>query len=82
MPDLIARQYYGTENAELLLQEVERDILEPFEDVYANKHLFYSVLELVLIELVPELGRQGISELLAERGAIPDDMSEFVTGEA
>lgn len=81
MPDLVAHRYYGTKDEETLLQEVERDMLEPFEDVYANKHLFYNILELLLLELVPELAQQGVSELLDERGAFPDEMFESAMGD-
>jgi len=50
-----------------ILKEIERGILEVFEDGYCNKHLVYGILELVLVRLMPELAEKGALELWAER---------------
>ncbi|KAH8673674.1 hypothetical protein BX600DRAFT_212355 [Xylariales sp. PMI_506] len=54
-------------NEDEILSEIERSVLEPFSDIYCNKHLLYGALELILVRLVPELTRKGIIELWEER---------------
>lgn len=51
-----------------MLEEMEEDILDPFSDGNMNKHLIYSILELVVVRLVPEMAEKTPSELLDERG--------------
>lgn len=46
---------------------IEDSILQPFSDAYCNKHLLYASLELVLLRLIPELGSQGIEEMIEQR---------------
>ncbi|EEH45273.2 uncharacterized protein PADG_01423 [Paracoccidioides brasiliensis Pb18] len=53
---------------ELLLSAFERDILDLFADTYCNKHLMYSIIETVLVKLLPEISELGVTELMAERG--------------
>ncbi|KAG5951722.1 hypothetical protein E4U53_002425 [Claviceps sorghi] len=36
-------------------------------DRYCNKHLMYSLVELILVRLIPELQESGVEELLQER---------------
>ncbi|KAF7180738.1 hypothetical protein CNMCM7691_010029 [Aspergillus felis] len=52
----------------LILQAIERDILDLFADEYCNKHLIYSIIETVLVKLVPELSDHSITELMEDRG--------------
>lgn len=52
---------------ERILNEIETGILDVFGDVYMNKHLMYSIIELVLARLMPELSERGVAELLDER---------------
>ena len=59
---------------------VEDEILGPFESAYANRHLVYGIMELVIGALVEELradtsdGASGsIAKLLEERGVSFDD---------
>jgi hypothetical protein len=52
----------------LLLSAIENDILDPFADEYCNKHLVFSIIETVLVRLLPELSERGITELMEERG--------------
>lgn len=51
----------------VVLDEIERSVLDVFGDAYCNKHLVYAALELVLVRLVPELAEKGVVELLGER---------------
>lgn len=57
----------GGEQDERILAEIESGILDVFSDAYCNKHLMYSVVELILVRLIPELTEKGIVELWEER---------------
>lgn len=46
--------------------EVE-EVLDVFSDSYANKHLVYGLVELIIVRLMPELSEKGLTELLEER---------------
>lgn len=50
-----------------MLSEIEEGVLDIFSDEYCNKHLVYSMLELILVRLMPELADKGIAELWEER---------------
>ncbi|KAK1983713.1 hypothetical protein LZ30DRAFT_587866, partial [Colletotrichum cereale] len=50
-----------------MLSEIEQGILDVFSDEYCNKHLVYSILELILVRLMPELAEKGVVELWEER---------------
>ena len=56
---------------EQILTEIE-EILDVFGDSYMNKHFLYSILELIVLRLVPEILDKTPSELLAERGALSE----------
>ncbi|KAK1781564.1 PXA domain-containing protein [Copromyces sp. CBS 386.78] len=55
------------EDEETILTEIEEGILDVFSDAYLNKHLIYSMLELVLVRLMPEFAEKRVSELWEER---------------
>ena len=59
----LGKQEEGTED---LIQEVE-NTLDIFGDVYCNKHLIYSIVELCIVRLVPEVGEMGVRELMEAR---------------
>ncbi|KAK6452194.1 hypothetical protein FP744_10008445 [Trichoderma asperellum] len=54
------------EDDERVLDELE-SLLDVVGDEYCNKHLMYSVLELILVRLMPELSEKGVVELWEER---------------
>lgn len=54
------------EDDERVLDELG-GLLDVVGDEYCNKHLMYSVLELVLVRLMPELAEKGVVELWEER---------------
>ncbi|CAM1505377.1 Fc.00g110140.m01.CDS01 [Cosmosporella sp. VM-42] len=56
----------GDEEEQEMLDELE-GLLMVVSDEYCNKHLMYSVLELVLVRLMPELSEKGVVELWDER---------------
>ncbi|TPX11166.1 uncharacterized protein E0L32_000984 [Thyridium curvatum] len=58
---------YGDDSDGRILDDIERDVLDPFSDAYCNKHLMYSVLELILVRLMPELAERRVTELWEER---------------
>ncbi|KAK3375161.1 PXA domain-containing protein [Podospora didyma] len=47
--------------------EIESGILDVFSDAYCNKHFVYSIVELILVRLLPELSETGVVDLWAER---------------
>lgn len=49
-----------------MIDEMER-LLLVLDDEYCNKHLMYSILELVLVRLMPELSEKGVTDLWEER---------------
>lgn len=55
---------------EILLEVIEKDLLDPFSDAYCNKHFIFAVIEMVLVRLIPELSEHSISGLLEERGVV------------
>ncbi len=65
IPTKVQGIYFGG-GEERRTKEVE-DILDVFDDSYCNKHLLYSIVELVIVRLIPEMGEKGIEELLEER---------------
>ncbi|KAJ5818763.1 PX-associated sorting nexin 13 [Penicillium riverlandense] len=54
-----------------LLESIEQDLLDLFEDDYCNKHLVYSIVETVLARLLPELSERSIADLMEDRGVAP-----------
>ncbi|KEZ42610.1 hypothetical protein SAPIO_CDS5851 [Scedosporium apiospermum] len=50
-----------------VVDAIDDSLLDVFADEYCNKHLMYSVLELVLVRLMPELTEKRVSELWEER---------------
>lgn len=51
---------------EMQLCDIERT-LDVFGDKYMNKHLLYSIIELVVVRLVPEIAERSVQELIEER---------------
>jgi hypothetical protein len=58
---------YDEEEEARSLAAIEDGIVDIFSDTYYNKHLIYSVLELVLVRIIPELAERGVGELWKER---------------
>ncbi|KAI8721012.1 PXA domain-containing protein [Fusarium sp. LHS14.1] len=56
----------SSDEEDLLVDEMER-LLLVLDDEYCNKHLMYSILELVLVRLMPELSEKGVTDLWEER---------------
>ena len=74
LPSAVAQRYYATSNNADIIEQIERDMVAPFDDVYLNKHLVYAMIELILIRLIPELAEETITELLADRGVDPGEV--------
>ncbi|KAJ6081963.1 hypothetical protein N7499_006837 [Penicillium canescens] len=53
---------------EYLLDTIENDILDVFADEYCNKHLIYSIIEIVLAKVLPEVSEHSVEDLLEDRG--------------
>lgn len=73
LPKYVAHTYYSTSDEDKITSALEDDILRPFGDEYLNKHIVYGILELILVRIMPELGEQSVSALLAERGVVWTD---------
>src|ERR1700709_2723432 len=65
IPAKVQDIYFGP-GIERRTREVE-EVLNMFDDSYCNKHLLYSVVELIIVRLMPELSEKGVGELLEER---------------
>jgi hypothetical protein len=63
----LATEAYSIPLDEDVVQQIEDTVLDVFSDEYCNKHLMYSVLELILVRLMPELVEKGVAELWDER---------------
>jgi hypothetical protein len=42
-------------------------MLDVLNDAYMNKHLVFSIVELVVVRVLPELGEKGVEALMKER---------------
>jgi hypothetical protein len=60
-------QWAEDEEDDQILDEIDTGLLDVFGDAYCNKHLWYSMLELVLVRLMPELAEQTVTGLWEER---------------
>ncbi|KAG5964527.1 hypothetical protein E4U57_005207 [Claviceps arundinis] len=78
IPPSVGRMYFGgglwaamgmaadVGHDEAMVDELE-GLLEVVGDRYCNKHLMYSIVELILVRLMPELQERGVEDLLQER---------------
>ena len=66
LPARVALGFFATDNAATQLRQVE-ELLDCLDDAYLNKHLIFSIVELLIVRLVPELGERGVQELMDER---------------
>ncbi|KAF9895388.1 hypothetical protein FE257_000293 [Aspergillus nanangensis] len=58
----------GDQEELLLMAAIEHDILDLFADSYCNKHLIYSIIEVILARLLPEMSERCLTELIEDRG--------------
>lgn len=82
IPERVARWFFATQKStsaggeraerDTWLKDVD-DVLNVFSDTYANKHLVFGIIELVIVRLVPEMAEKGVEELLKERINIDDN---------
>jgi hypothetical protein len=66
---------------ESMRAEIEESILCWTDDVELNKYLIYSILDHVLLRLVPEMQGKTPIELLAERGVVLTNSEADADGE-
>jgi hypothetical protein len=66
VPSKLASTFFAAEDRNAQLAEIE-EILSCLDDSYLNKHLVFQIVELLILRLVPELGEQGVRELMEER---------------
>lgn len=66
LPPKVAVTFLASDSKATQHRQVE-EILECLEDSYLNKHLIFQILELIVLRLAPEMGQQGIRQLIQER---------------
>jgi len=70
------------DEVEQMVAAVQRDILSPFgADEYLTKHLLYTILDHIVLEIFPELSQKTVSQILADKevatGSEQDDHLEY-----
>jgi hypothetical protein len=65
-PPKVARAFFANDKRASQLLQVE-EVLDSLDDAYLNKHLIFQIVELIVLRLVPELGKRGVGELMDER---------------
>lgn len=71
VPRQLGTAFFAAANQDRQLAEVE-EILDCLQDSYLNKHLIFQIVELIILRLVPELGEQGVRDLMEERSVDVD----------
>ena len=66
MPPNLASRYFATQDRDTQLTQVE-NVLSCLDDAYLNKHLIFQIVELIVLRLFPELGKQSVHGLMEER---------------
>ncbi|KAF7453229.1 PXA domain containing protein [Pyrenophora tritici-repentis] len=66
VPSKVAAGFFASSEHEDQVRQIE-DILSCLDDTYLNKHFVFQVVELIVLRLFPELGDQGVKDLLEER---------------
>ncbi|KAL1797862.1 hypothetical protein ACET3X_004468 [Alternaria dauci] len=66
VPPKVAAAFFASRGRDAQVRQIE-DILGCLDDAYLNKHLVFQIVELIVLRLFPELGEQGVEELLDER---------------
>jgi predicted nuclease of restriction endonuclease-like RecB superfamily len=66
VPPKVAAAFFASHEREKQIRQIE-DSLSSLDDTYLNKYLVFQIVELVVLRLFPELGEQGVKELLEER---------------
>lgn len=66
VPPKVAAAFFASDGRDTQVRQIE-DILGCLDDAYLNKHLVFQIVELIGLRLFPELGEQGVKDLLDER---------------
>ncbi|KAL2350907.1 PXA domain-containing protein, partial [Cryomyces antarcticus] len=66
IPAPLASRLFGTGDVEAVRLEVE-ERLDVLGDSYLNKHLLFALVELLVVRLLPEMGEQGVRDLMELR---------------
>lgn len=66
LPSSIACRFFATRDRGAMQEQIET-LLDCLGDGYLNKHLVFSVLELIVVRLVPEMAEKGVVGLMEER---------------
>lgn len=71
IPPTVAKRVFGTGDEDEWVRDVEGE-LEVWGDGYLNRHLMYAILELVVVRVLPEMGKGGVRGL--EEGRLGGDL--------
>lgn len=66
LPPNLAAAFFANQKSDAQLVYIE-ELLSCLDDMYLNKHLVFQIIELVVVRLVPELGVDGIHDLMEGR---------------
>ncbi|KAF1918968.1 hypothetical protein BDU57DRAFT_441448, partial [Ampelomyces quisqualis] len=66
VPANLAATILAVEDRNAQVADIEY-VLSCLDDSYLNKHLIFQIVDLIILRLVPELGRQGVRDLMEER---------------
>lgn len=66
IPSKVAAGFFANSEREAQIRQIE-DTLSCLDDAYLNKHFVFQVVELIVLRLFPELGEQGVKDLLEDR---------------
>jgi hypothetical protein len=62
----VAATFFASHSRVAQHEQME-ELLGCLDDTYLNKHLIFQIVELIVLRLVPELGQQGVRDLMEER---------------
>ncbi|KAI4920208.1 hypothetical protein J4E90_002349 [Alternaria incomplexa] len=66
VPPKVAAAFFASYERDEQVRQIA-NTLDCLDDAYLNKHLVFQIVELIVLRLFPELGEQGVKDLLEER---------------
>ncbi|KAI4665389.1 uncharacterized protein J4E78_002849 [Alternaria triticimaculans] len=66
VPPKVAAAFFASYERDEQVRQIA-NTLDCLDDAYLNKHLVFQIVELIVLRLFPELGEQGVNDLLEER---------------
>ncbi|KAI4630219.1 hypothetical protein J4E80_001152 [Alternaria sp. BMP 0032] len=66
VPPKVAAAFFASYERDEQVRQIA-NTLDCLDDAYLNKHLVFQIVDLIVLRLFPELGEQGVKDLLEER---------------